>query len=133
MNTYALMITFRVWLVDVAVTAVNYFVLMNRIYSPRVGELRAHQVGMTTRIIYTLVLAYVLVRSSRIHTIPDYLTVGAFWMALWLAFEWVGSFIIRRPVREILQGWHIEQGYMWPYVLLTYLLSPLLMGLLQHA
>ena len=49
-----------------------------------------------------------------------------------LAFEWGGSLLIRRPVHEILIGWHIEHGYMWPYVLLTYLLSPLIIGWLLH-
>lgn len=43
-----------------------------------------------------------------------------------LAFEWAGSLLIRRPVAETLIGWHIERGYMWPYVLLTYLPSPLI-------
>ena len=49
-----------------------------------------------------------------------------------LAFEWGGSFFIRRPVHQILIGWQIERGYMWPYVLLTYLLSPLIVGWLLH-
>lgn len=132
MNTYFLMITFRVWLVDVGVSAINYFLLINRIYRPRLGELRAHQIGMTTRIVYILVLAYFLVKFAHIHRTVEYLLAGAFWMLLWLAFEWVGSFIIRRPVQEILEGWHIERGYMWPYVLLTYLLSPLVVGLLLN-
>ena len=38
-----------------------------------------------------------------------------------LAFESGGSLLIRRAVHEILIGWHIECGYMGPYVLLTYL------------
>ena len=46
-----------------------------------------------------------------------------------LAFEWIGSFIVRRPVQEILEGWHVERGYMWPYVLVTYLVAPLVVGL----
>jgi hypothetical protein len=37
-----------------------------------------------------------------------------------------------QPVHEILEGWHVERGYMWPYVLLTYLLSPLVVGLLLN-
>ena len=52
MNTYLLMITFRVWFCEIAVSGFNYFVLMNRVYEPRVGELRAHRIGMTTRIVY---------------------------------------------------------------------------------
>ena len=50
-----------------------------------------------------------------------------------LAFEWIGSFIIRRPAHEILAGWHVEKGYMWPYVLLAYFLSPVIVGLLLNA
>ena len=49
-------------------------------------------------------------------------------MVLWLVFEWGGSMLQGRPVREILVGWHIERGYMWPYVLLAYLLLPALLG-----
>lgn len=51
-NAYLLMITFRVWVIEVAVSGVNYFVLMNRVYTPRFGELRSHQIGMATRIAY---------------------------------------------------------------------------------
>lgn len=48
---YLLMITFRLWLVEIPVAAVNGFVLMDRVYAPRVGALTAHQIGMSTRIV----------------------------------------------------------------------------------
>lgn len=132
MNTYLLMITFRVWVVELPVSAFNYFVLIKRVYEPRVGELRAHQIGMSTRIVYILAFAYFLDRFAHADTIGAYLLAGIFWAVLWLAFEWVGGMITRRPVREILAGWHVENGYMWPYVLLAYLLSPLIVGLLLN-
>lgn len=62
-------------------------------------------------------------------SVPDYVLAGTYWILLVLAFEWIGSFILRRPVHEILEGWHVERGYMWPYVLLAYFLSPLIVGL----
>ena len=130
MNTYLLMITFRVWVVELPVAAFNYFVLIKRVYEPRVGELRAHQIGMSTRIAYIFVFCYFLDRFAHADSTGDYVLVGAFWMLLWLAFEWIGSLITRRPVHEILEGWHLENGYMWPYVLLAYLVSPLIVGLL---
>ena len=52
-NAYLLMITFRVFFAELAVSAVNYFVLMRRVYEPRAGALRAHQIGMATRIART--------------------------------------------------------------------------------
>jgi hypothetical protein len=132
MNTYILMITFRVWCLELAVSAVNYFVLMRHVYEPRVGRLRAHRFGMTTRVVYIVAWAYVLVEWADLDALPEYLLAGAFWLVLILAFEWIGSFILRRPVHEILEGWHVERGYMWPYVLLTYLLAPLIVGVLVN-
>ncbi len=132
MNSYLLMITFRVWLCEIAVSGFNYFVLMNRIYEPRVGRLRAHQVGMTTRIAYIFAFAYALVRYAHLDTVPEMLLAGTYWLLMVLAFEWVGSFLLRRPVHEILEGWHVDKGYMWPYVLAAYFLSPLMVGLLVN-
>ena len=129
MDTYLLMITFRVWFCEIAVSGLNYFLLMRRVYEPRVGVLRAHRIGMTTRIVYIFGFAYALVRLADLHAVGDLLLAGTYWLLMVLAFEWVGSFLLRRPVHEILEGWHVERGYMWPYVLAAYLLSPLLVGL----
>lgn len=128
-RAHLLMITFRVWLAEIPLAAVNAFVLMDRVYAPRVGPLQAHQIAMSTRMVVILVLAHVITRFARDHRPVTLLAAGAFWMGLWLVFEWGGSLLIGRPVEEILVGWHVEQGYLWPYVLLTYLLAPLLVGL----
>jgi len=128
-STYLAELTFRVWFVEILVSGFNYFVLMRRVYEPRVGELRAHQIGMSTRIVYIFGFAYVLLDRSHGYTTSETFVAGAFWMGMVLAFEWVGSFMQRRPVHEILIGWHVNRGYMWPYVLLAYLLSPLIVGL----
>ncbi len=132
MSTHLAELTFRVWFIEILVSGVNYFVLMRLVYEPRVGALRAHQIGMSTRIVYILVFAFLLLRFSDGYTTLESFYAGCFWLAMILAFEWVGSFILRRPVPEILEGWHVEKGYMWPYVLLAYLLSPLLVGLVLH-
>jgi hypothetical protein len=126
------MITFRVWFCEIAVSGLNYFVLMNHVYAPRVGELRAHRIGMTTRIVYIFPFAYALVRFADVDTAPELLLAGTYWLLMVLAFEWVGSFLLGRPLHEILEGWHVEEGYMWPYVLAAYFLSPLVMGLLLN-
>ena len=132
-NTHLLLITFRAWLLELPLAALNFFVLMNRVYQPRVGELRAHQIGMTTRILYLFVFAYFILYFAKHYTTLDLLYAGTFWLLLVLAFEWGGSVLImRRPIHEILIGWHVNEGYMWPYVLLTYLLSPLIVGSLLH-
>ena len=129
MDTDILMYVFRVWFFEIALSGINYFVLMRRVYEPRWGELRAHRIGMTTRIVYIFGFAWALDHFAQLDHVGEYLLAGVYWTLMVLAFEWVGSLLIRRPVKEILVGWHIERGYMWPYVLLTYLLSPLVVGL----
>jgi hypothetical protein len=132
MNTQLLWVAVRVWLTEILIAGVNYFVLMGLIYEPRWGELVAHQIGMTTRIVCIFVLAYLLLRYAAYYTTGDLVRVGVLWLGLTLVFEWGGSLLLRRPVHEILVGWHVTQGYMWPYVLLAYLGAPLVVGLLFH-
>lgn len=126
------MIAWRVWVIEILVSGFNYFVLMNKIYQPRWGELKAHRIGMITRMVYLFIAAYILLAILKNYSTFDLFVIGIWWLLLTLAFEWGGSFIIRRPVKEILEGWHIEKGYMWPYVLATYTFSPLIVGLVLH-
>lgn len=128
MNTNLLRVAFWVWLAEIGVTGLNFFVLMNRVYEPRFGALRAHQIGMTTRIVYIFLFATFLLTFEDTYSSLDLVIVGLFWLVLTLIFEWGGSLLIRRPVHEILIGWHVNLGYMWPYVLAAYALSPLIVG-----
>jgi hypothetical protein len=53
------------WFLEVGLSFVNFFVLINLVYEPRFGELAAHQIGMTTRIIYIFVIAFFIVRGIK--------------------------------------------------------------------
>lgn len=130
MNTLLLKTATRVWLMEIMVSGFNYFVLMNMIYEPRWGELKAHQIGMTTRIVYIFIFAYALLRYIKQWKTIDLIHAGFLWLGLTLLFEWGGSFAFRRPVKEILVGWNILKGYMWPYVLLAYFSSNPCVGLM---
>ena len=132
MNTRLLSTAVRVWLMETLVSGFNFFILMNLIYEPVWGPLAAHQVGMTTRIIYIFAFAYLLLRYVKEYETRDLVHVGLLWLGLELLFEWGGSLLIGRPVEEILIGWNIFAGYMWPYVLLAYFLSNLVVGLALH-
>lgn len=119
---------------EILISGFNFFVLMNLIYEPRWGVLVAHQIGMSTRIAYIFILAYLLLRFVMEYETKDLIHVGILWLGLTLLFEWVGSLAIGRPFEEILIGWNrnIFAGYMWPYVLLTYLSSNLIIGTILH-
>lgn len=117
---------------EILVSGFNYFVLMKLVYEPLWGSLVAHQIGMSSRIVYISVFAYLLLRYVKKYDSKDLIQVGILWLGLTLAFEWGGSFALGRPVQEILVGWNIFAGYMWPYVLLTYLLSNPIIGTVLH-
>ena len=89
---------------EIVVSGVNFFVLMNLVYEPRWGVLMAHQIGMSTRIVYIFVFAYFLLRFVKKYDSKDLIHVGVLWLILTLLFEWVGSLAIGRPVDEILIG-----------------------------
>jgi uncharacterized membrane protein YgcG len=79
-NTYLMMMTFRVWVIELAVTALNYFLLMQKVYEPRYGKLRAHQIGMSTRIVYIFVFAYFILFFAQRYTTLDTFYAGVFWL-----------------------------------------------------
>jgi len=132
MNTPLLKTAIRVWLMEILVSGFNFFVLMNLVYEPRLGVLVAHQIGMSTRIVYISIFSYLLLRYVKEYETKALIHVGILWLGLTLAFEWLGSFALGRSVEEILVGWNVFAGYMWPYVLLTYLLSNLVVGTVLH-
>jgi hypothetical protein len=132
MNTRLLKVGIRVWLIETLISGFNFFVLMNLIYEPRWGALVAHQIGMSTRIVYIFVLAYFLLRYVKQYNTKDLMLIGLVWLGLEEIFEWGGSFLLGRPVEEILIGWNVFAGYMWPYVMLTYLSANLIVGLALH-
>jgi hypothetical protein len=127
-----LAVAVRVWLTEILVSGFNYFLLMGLIYEPLWGELVAHQIGMSTRIVYILIFAYLLQRYGPKPSQRDLLQVGLLWLLLTLLFEWGGSLLIGRPVSEIVIGWQVWKGYLWPFVLVAYVSANLLVGLLLH-
>ncbi|HVP93220.1 MAG TPA: hypothetical protein VMS94_05715 [Acidobacteriota bacterium] len=119
MNTPFLRKAAGVWLLETVFSVFNFAVLMNLVYEPRWGELAAHQIGMSTRILFIFGFAYLLLRFSKNYQTKDLFYAGFLWLGLELLTEWGGSLAMGRSVQEILIGWNIFAGYMWPYVLLT--------------
>jgi len=119
-------------LMETLVSGFNFFVLMGLVYEPRWGAVVSHQIGMSTRIAYIFLFAFFLLRYVKEYTIKDLVWVGIMWLGLELLFEWGGSFAIGRSVSEILIGWNVFAGYMWPFVLLAYTISNLVVGTVLH-
>ncbi len=132
MNAHLFKTAIRVWLVETLVSGFNFFVLMSLVYEPRWGPVVSDQIGMATRIVCIFIFAYLLLRYVGIYGRRDLVHVGILWVGLELLFEWGGSFAVGRPVSEILIGWNVFAGYLWPFVLAAYAFSNLVVGVVLH-
>ena len=65
---------------------------------------------------------------GRIHATYCDFTINEVRVGLTLLFEWGSDFAIARLVEEILVGWNIFVGHKWPFILLIYLLSNIIVG-----
>ncbi len=101
MNKRLLRIAVRVWLMEVLLSAFIFFVLINLIYEPQWGPLIAHQIGMSTRIIYLCIFAYLLLRYVKVYETKDLIQVGILWLGLTLIFEWGGVLLLGDPLRKL--------------------------------
>ena len=129
LNRPFLAIAFRVWLTEIVISGLNFFILIGLIWDPLFGELTSHQIGMTTRIAYIFGLSYLFLRSNPSYTKRDLVHAGMLWLSCTLAFEWLGSTLIQgRSVDDILTGWHVWEGYMWPCVLVAYTSANYIVG-----
>ena len=120
------------WFLDFILAGINFGIL-SLVYEPMWGSLVAHQIDMITRMVYICILAYFLIRPIQEYRRVDLLHAGLLWLGLTLLWEWGGSLLIGRPVEDILVGWNIFAGYLWPFVLLTYFFANLAVGtLIKH-
>ena len=98
-TAYLLMMTFRAWLIEVPVAALNAFVLMDLVYAPRFGTLVAHQIGMFTRIAIILLFAYFIAYFAGEYTARSLLLAGVFWVTpIW-------TFVITVTAASVVFGW----------------------------
>lgn len=94
---------------------------------PRVGDVAGHIVS--TLLLSALILAatWLLLPWIRPVTTGEALMVGALWVVLTLAFEFLaGHYLFHKPWPELLADYDIAKGRIWPLVLLVTLLAPLI-------
>lgn len=94
---------------------------------PALGPLRAHQAG--TLLLSTFILAATRATSGwiGIDGAREAIGVGALWLGLTLAFEFLGGhFLFHRPWPALLADYDLSRGRIWVLVLAVTFLAPLL-------
>jgi hypothetical protein len=118
---------FIVWIAMLGL-AVGNGIFRESILVPRLGSLRAGQVSTLLLCALILALTFRTVRWIHPVTIGQALVIGAMWVVLTLIFEFGSGLAQGKPMRELLADYDVLRGRIWPLVLVTLAVAPLLMS-----
>lgn len=118
-----------VWLV-LTVLAVLNGILRNATYARVVGEYAGHVLSSLIFIGVVFAVTYVFLRLVRLdYGLADLLVVGAAWVVMTVAFEFLfGHYVAGHPWPRLLADYNVLKGRVWALVLLAVFLGPLVMG-----
>jgi hypothetical protein len=118
-----------VWFALVVVAVLNG-TLRNFTYSRVVGEHAGHVISSVMLIVLFLLITYVFLAKVRAgYGNSDLLIVGAIWLGLTTAFEFLfGHYVAGHSWERLLADYNILKGRVWALVLLAVFLGPLVAG-----
>lgn len=109
------------------VIAIGNGALREKSYGRRMSELHAHQVSCLTGIV---LFGSYIGALSRLWPLPndaEAWAVGAVWLALTIAFEFLfGHFVARHSWGRLLHDYNLCAGRLWLFVLVFVAIAPLL-------
>ena len=83
-------------------------------YSKSISELRAHQVSTVSAIVLLAAYIWMVMRIWPVATREQALVVGAMWLVMTLAFEFLfGHFVARQAWRRLLHDYNLFAGRLW--------------------
>lgn len=115
------------WVLMIPVAILNGL-FRESVISPRVGELRAHQISVATGSAGFIALVYALWRGE-VGRMEDreLLRMGAGWVVATILFEFgFGHYLRGFSWQQLLHDYNIRAGRLWVVVLLVVLFSPLI-------
>jgi hypothetical protein len=115
---------FGVWLLIVLVAVMNGG-LREAWITPRTGAAAGHAISSVLLCAAIMMLSWLTIEWMRPMTRRDVWSVGAFWVALTLAFEFlVGHYVFGTPWHQLRADYNIFQGRIWVLVLITTAIAP---------
>jgi len=115
-----------IWFLVLVFAIANGFV-RERFFIPRFGEQTGHV--LSTLLLSAAVLISILATARWVGfgTLSQALVIGLMWVILTLAFEFgAGHYLFATPWEKLLADYDVMSGRIWPLVLLTELVSPML-------
>lgn len=113
-----------IWALIVPVAVVNGGIRQVLI-SPRTGDTAGHAISTVTLCAAILVLCWLTIGWMRPATARDVWRIGALWLLLTLAFEFLaGHYVFGTPWRQLLADYNVLRGRIWVLVLITTAVAP---------
>jgi hypothetical protein len=92
---------------------------------PDIGEVAGRAVSTVILCALVLLLTWLTIGWIRPIAPADAMKIGALWLVLTLAFEFlVGHYLFRKPWAVLLEDYNVAQGRIWVVVLVVVLLAP---------
>ena len=119
-----IMRAFAVWVLILLLAVVNGGIRETFI-SPRTGDAAGHAISTVTLCAAIFGLCWVTIGWIRLSTTRDAWTIGALWLTLTLAFEFLaGHYVFRTSWRQLLADYNVFRGRIWVLVLITTAAAP---------
>src|SRR5688572_23048203 len=118
---------FITWMLFIPVAIINGLI-REKLFRPKAGELRAHQISVLTACAAFFILAYFMLnRSVRETADKKLLLTGAVWMVMTVLFEFgFGHYAGGASWKRLIQDYNVREGRLWILVLLTLFMTPFL-------
>ncbi|TVM35262.1 hypothetical protein [Oceanidesulfovibrio marinus] len=115
---------FLYWLILVPIAIANG-AARELTFGKRLPELRAHQLSTLTGTILFAVYYWILSFFWQISSYSEAFTIGLFWLALTVLFEFVfGHYVLKHPWSRLLADYNLARGRLWVLVLIWTFLGP---------
>lgn len=116
--------SFAVWLVIILAESIHG-TLRTFLLEPRIGDFRARQISVFTGALIILAITFFFIRWISARKLSQFLTIGAFWVILTVAFEIaLGRFVMNASWERIFSDYKIWEGGLMPLGLIFLLFTP---------
>jgi hypothetical protein len=113
-----------IWFVLLLVAVLNG-AFREAVLTPRVGRGVAHALSTVMLSVLILIVGWLSMGWISPRTLQDAWTIGALWVGLTIAFEFLaGHFVFGRPWDELLADYNLLAGRIWLMVLVVTLMTP---------
>ena len=106
--------------------------LREKLYGPAVSELAAHQISTLTAVVFIGAYVWLITGFFGVHGIKQAMQIGATWLALTIAFEFLfGHYVMHHSWSRLLADYNIFKGRVWGLFLVWFAACPALCSWLR--